>query len=109
MNTEDEPDDTRTRIVSWDARSGSIASIDDNIIDEEAAPEEKKDDFELQPIWSEKKKRRGEPDDEFMAIPLNVNDVVSEETIEQASKLAKMGINNSITLHTYTNINILLL
>ena len=92
-NADDVADGTRTRIVSWDA------SVDDHIIDEEVAPEERKDNddgYDLQPIWTEKRKRReNEPDDDFMAIPLNVNDVVSEETIEQASKLAKMGIIHS--------------
>lgn len=77
-----EQEDTRNRIVSWDDRSE--LSTDGNIDEEEGRG------GDLQPIWSEKKTRQ-EPDDDFMAIPLNVNDVVSEETIEQASKLAKLG------------------
>ena len=101
----DERDDTRTRMVSWDARSGSVSSVD-GVIDDEAPAEQRNDyDYDLPPIWSEKKPRREqEPDSDFMAIPINVNDVVSEETREQASKLAKLGKHYHYISNTDTNI-----
>ena len=97
---DDENVDTRTRMVSWDARS-SVASVDDDDINSNEKEQKgggqgtsDQPSFELPPIWSEKKSRRGSVsnDDDFMTIPINVNDMVSEETMEQASKLAKIGL-----------------